>query len=63
MSGSSGHTGPKSFQFLVRPSLTELACSCDVVKLKKIAMELASWGHKVVVSLSLYMPALGSQNA
>lgn len=62
VSGSSGAIAPKSFQFLVKPSLIELACSVDVVRLYKTAMELASWGQSVVVSLSRYMPAEGSQN-
>lgn len=42
VSGSSGAIAPMSFQFLVRPSLTEFACSADVVRLYRIAMEFAS---------------------
>ena len=60
--GSSGAIAPRSFQFLVRPSLTEFACSADVVRLYSTAIELASCGQSVVVSLSRYMPAEGNQN-
>ena len=62
VSGSSGATGPRWFQFRVRPLLTESACSADVVRPYKTAIEFASCGQSVVVSLSRYMPSLGSQN-
>lgn len=60
VSGSSGAMGPRSFQFLVRPALIELAWS-DVVKLNRTAKELASCGQSVVVSLSRYMPSSSTQ--
>ena len=63
LSGSSGATGPSSFQFFLNPSLTCLACSFVCVKLNIIAMELPSWGHSVVVRLSRYNPSSGTQNA
>ena len=63
VSGSSGAIAPMSFQLFVRPSLIEFACSAEVVRLYKIAIEFASCGQSVVVSLSRYMPADGSQNA
>ena len=62
VSGSSGATGPRSFQFFVKPSLTDAACSGVWVRLYSTAIEFASCGQSVVVSLSRYMPALGSQN-
>ncbi len=61
VSGNSGATGPRSFQFFVRPLLMDAACSCDVVRLQRTAIELASCGQSVVVSLSLYIPVVGSQ--
>ena len=63
VSGSSGAIAPMSFQFFVRPLLIESAWSADVVKLYKMAIEFASCGQSVVVVLSRYMPAEGSQNA
>lgn len=33
VSGSSGATAPSSFQFFVRPLLTEFACMVEVVRL------------------------------
>ena len=42
VSGSSGATAPSSFQFFVRPALTDEACSGEVVRLKRMAIELAS---------------------
>lgn len=62
VSGSSGATAPRSFQFRVSPSLTALACSADVVRLYRIAIEFASCGQSVVEELSRYIPAEGSQN-
>ena len=61
VSGSSGATGPSAFQFFVRPLLTDIACARDVVRLYRTAIEFASCGQSVVVSLSRYIPALGSQ--
>lgn len=61
VSGNSGATGPRSFQFCTRPSLIAEAWALDVVKLKMTASEFASWGHRVVVSLSRYRPREGSQ--
>lgn len=60
LSGSSGETGPRSFQFLLRPSLMEPAFS-GVVKLNRTGRELASCGQSVVVSLSRYIPRLSAQ--
>lgn len=62
VSGSSGATAPKSFQFFVKPSLIEDKRPGEVVRLYRIAIEFASCGHSVVVSLSRYMPTLASQN-
>lgn len=39
------------------------ACSGELVTLNTTAKELASWGVKVVVVLSTYMPYVASQNA
>ena len=61
VSGSSGAIAPKEFQFFVNPSLILLACSAEVVRLYKIAIEFASWGQSVVVSLSRNIPRDGSQ--
>lgn len=63
VSGSSGATGPRAFQFFCNPSLILFACVSDVVRLYRMANELASCGHKVVVLLSRYSPALSSQKA
>lgn len=63
VSGSSGATGPSSFQFFSSPALTFCACSGDVVKLNRTANEFPSCGQRVVVVLSLNIPALSSQNA
>ena len=60
VSGSSGATGPRSFQFFVRPSLTESACSGVIVRLYSTAIEFASCGQSVVV-LSRDIPARGSR--
>lgn len=62
VSGSSGAIAPRLFQLLVRPWLTEFACSTEVVKLYNTAIELASCGQSVVVSLSRYIPVEGNQN-
>ncbi len=62
VSGSSGTTGPRSFQFFCRPSLIEADWVIDVVKLNTTANEFASWGQSVVVSLSRYIPSSGTQN-
>lgn len=61
MSGSSGATAPRSFQFFSSPALTELACDALVVKLKRIEKEFASCGQSVVVSLSRYIPSESTQ--
>lgn len=62
VSGNSGATAPRSFQFFVNPALTEEACSVELVILNRIAIEFASWGHSSVEELSRNIPALGSQN-
>ena len=61
LSGSSGATAPMSFQFFVSPWLIEEACSAVFVRLKRIAIELASWEQSSVVELSRYIPALDDQ--
>ena len=60
VSGSSGVTAPMSFQFFVRPSLIEFACS-GVERLNSTASELPSCGQSVVVALSRYMPRSSDQ--
>ena len=63
VSGSSGGTGPREFQFFCSPSLMRCFWSSESVKLKTTAKELASCGCSVVVRLSEYNPVDSSQKA
>jgi hypothetical protein len=63
VSGNSGATGPRAFQFFCKPSLMLVTCSGNIVRLKTTAKEFASCGVRVVVVLSTYIPCFESQNA
>ena len=62
VSGVSGESAPNSFQFFVRPSLIEFACSGVPVRLKNTAKEFPSCGAKLAVVLSVYIPSSSDQS-